>query len=243
MSKLIDSLRTAPLLADGAMGSYLFERTGRLSEINHVYEALNVRNPDLIRSVHLAYLQTGARCLTTNTFGANADALDALGELENLEDINRAGVRVARDAVERFRTQTGSSAPSFILGSLGPPLRSVSNPAEIVDIYRLQIEILIEEAVDALLLETFASLKQARAVISVIREFPESPPVILHTLACEANGPDGEHWTVEDTVASAVELGVPVVGMNCCAPWDAEEFLARATTLPAVRDRKVHSFP
>lgn len=239
MSKLIESLRKAPILADGAMGSYLFERTGRLSEMNHVYEALNVQNPDLIRSVHMAYLQTGARCLTTNTFGANADALETLGEREGLGPINRAAVRIARDAIERFHAQSGGNAACFILGSLGPPLRPVVDPIEIRDIYRRQVEILIDEGVDALLLETFASLKQARAVVSVIREFPQAPPVILHTLTCEASGPGDEHWTVEDTVATAVDLGVPVVGMNCCAPWDAEEFLDRVSDLAAVRNRDV----
>ena len=42
MSAFLAALKAGPLLADGAMGSYIFERTGRLSELNHVYEALSV---------------------------------------------------------------------------------------------------------------------------------------------------------------------------------------------------------
>ena len=67
MSAFLAALKAGPLLADGAMGSYIFERTGRLSEVNHVYEALSVDDPDLIRTIHLSYLQAGARCLTTNS--------------------------------------------------------------------------------------------------------------------------------------------------------------------------------
>ena len=72
MSEFLATMRPAPLLSDGAMGSYIFELTGRLSERNHVYESLSADTPELIRGIHLAYLQAGARCVTTNTFGANS---------------------------------------------------------------------------------------------------------------------------------------------------------------------------
>ena len=71
MNAFLDELRENALLADGAMGSYLFARTGRLSEGNHFYEALNINQPEVVRDAHLTYLQAGARCLTTNTFAAN----------------------------------------------------------------------------------------------------------------------------------------------------------------------------
>jgi len=63
MGDLVSALRSGPLLADGGIGSYLFELTGRLSEGSHVYEGLNLSNPDLVRGVHAAYLQAGARCM------------------------------------------------------------------------------------------------------------------------------------------------------------------------------------
>jgi len=69
MSDFITDLLSTPLLADGAYGSYLFERTGRLSEANHVYEALNIANPDVIRDVHRAYLKAGARDLSRINYG------------------------------------------------------------------------------------------------------------------------------------------------------------------------------
>src|ERR1035441_7404561 len=61
MKDFLATLKAETLLADGAMGSYLFELTGRLSETNHIYEAFNAEQPDLIQKVHLAYLAAGAR--------------------------------------------------------------------------------------------------------------------------------------------------------------------------------------
>ena len=53
MSTFLNHVQHAPLLCDGAMGSLLFERTGRLSEQNHLYETFNADHPDLVRQVHL----------------------------------------------------------------------------------------------------------------------------------------------------------------------------------------------
>ena len=99
MPNLLKALRSEPVLADGAMGSYLFWRTGRLSEKNHLYEAFNVDQPELIKEVHLAYLRAGSRCLKTNTFGANKSTLERYGEVGRIEEINRDGVRLARAAL------------------------------------------------------------------------------------------------------------------------------------------------
>ena len=91
MADFLSTLRSRPLLTDGAMGSYLFELTGRLSETNHVYEAFNLEQPDLIRKVHLAYLNAGAQCLKTNTFGANRQQLAQFGLDGKTAAVNRAG--------------------------------------------------------------------------------------------------------------------------------------------------------
>ena len=53
MSNFLDHLQENPLLCDGAMGSLLFERTGRLSESNHIYESFNSDRADPVRQVHL----------------------------------------------------------------------------------------------------------------------------------------------------------------------------------------------
>lgn len=239
MNEFIDSLTAAPLLADGAYGSYLFERTGRLSETNHVYEALNVDNPDVIRDIHLAYLQAGARSLTTNTFGANRIRLDALGEGGRVVELNQAGVKRAQDAIEAFKAQTGSEQTYFIIGSIGPATDNEELTRDMIrDVYLEQVEVLIAAGVDALQAETFNSLEHVEILLELIQALPSPPPVIVQMSLQQQS--DGE-WNVDPElfVEKATKFGASVVGTNCCTPWDATAFVKKANELDIVRDRKV----
>ena len=103
MADFLTTLTTQPLLTDGAMGSYLFELTGRLSEANHVYESFNVDQPDLVRRVHRDYLAAGAQCFKTNTFGANRHQLQQFGMEHRVAALNGAGVRVGANLRAGFR--------------------------------------------------------------------------------------------------------------------------------------------
>lgn len=238
MSDFITDLFSNPLLTDGASGSFLFERTGRLSEANHVYEALNADNPDTIRDIHLAYLQSGARCLTTNTFGANNAYLKLMGEADRVIEINRAGVQRAREAIIRFKEHTHSEKSYYILGSIGPSCDDELTPEQVADIYQEQVEALSAAGVDALLLETFNSLAEAKALLKLINSLPNTPPVIVQ-MALQQNA--NSEWNVEPIpyIEAAAELGASVVGVNCCTPWDASAFTEQANTLDVVRDRKI----
>lgn len=238
MSNFISTLLSAPLLVDGAYGSFLFERTGRLSEANHVYEALSIANPDVIRGVHLAYLQAGARCLTTNTFGANSAYLALMGEGHRVGEINRAGVKRAREAIDSFKDQTGSEQNYFIISSIGPSCDDELSSEQAREIYLEQIEALIASGVDALLLETFSSLAQVKTLLEMINTLDDVPPVIVQmTLKQKTDG----DWNIDPTtyVESLAELGAKVVGANCCTPWDATAFVEQAVELEVVRNGTV----
>ncbi|MEI8063455.1 MAG: bifunctional homocysteine S-methyltransferase/methylenetetrahydrofolate reductase [Verrucomicrobiota bacterium] len=220
MSDFLTTLKTQPLLTDGAMGSYLFELTGRLSETNHVYESFNVDQPDLIRRVHRDYLVAGAQCLKTNTFGANRYQLRQFGMEHRVAELNRAGVNLAR---------TAGTAPVFVLASIGPAAQPVTTPAAIAECYREHIESLIAAGADALLLETFASQAQLELLIAFIRSLPVAPPIIAEmTFNAELSAPV--------FVRRMAEIGAAVAGVNCCAPWDASAFVDAAAnaTLPLV---------
>ena len=77
---LLDELPAAPRLADGGMGSYLFARTGRIFEAGHFYVALSLDHPETTGDMHLDFLQTGARCVTTNTSADHRSQLHAVGD-------------------------------------------------------------------------------------------------------------------------------------------------------------------
>jgi homocysteine S-methyltransferase len=238
MSEFLKALRTGPVLADGAIGSYLFERTGRLSEKNHVYEALNVTDPDSIREVHFAYLQSGARCLTTNTFGANRTQLDVMGEAGRTQELNRAGVRLARQAIESFRQQTAVDQSYFVLGSIGPLRDDEPSLSVVRDVYREQVEALVDAGADALQAETFNSLAHVETLLEVIRNMPEAPPVIVQMAVHEL--PNG-CWNLDprEIVETAARCGATVVGANCGAPWEASAFIEAVADLESVAKGRV----
>ncbi len=218
------ALRDGVVLGDGATGSLLFELTGRLSERNHVYEALNVKNPELIRQVHLSHLAAGATALKTNTFGANEPSLARLGVVGQSDAINRAGVRLARESIQQFAETGEESHERFVVGSIGPVLGD--EPAE--KVYSSQLLALIEESVDALLFETFESLDRATELVRFAKSLNDCPPIILH-MSLRQRRRDGK-WNIEpeEFVTEATRAGASVVGVNCCAPWEAEAFVQQA---------------
>ena len=216
MADFLTTLKSQPLLTDGAMGSYLFELTGRLSETNHVYEAFTVDQPDLIRRVHRDYLAAGARCLKTNTFGANRLQLKQFGMEHRVAELNRAGVKLAR---------TAGPEPVFVLASVGPATGVALTPAAIAECYREQIETLIAAGADALLLETFTSQPQLELLIACIRSLPQAPPIIAEMTFSQEMSPPA-------FVQRMAEIGAAVAGVNCCAPWDASAFVDAIQTAP-----------
>jgi len=107
--KLLDRLKESPVLCDGAMGTLLY---GQGIFINRCYDELNTLQPDLIRSLHHQYLQSGAEIIETNTFGGNRFRLDRHSLGDKVKDINLTGARLAREAAKSF--------DAWVAGSVGP---------------------------------------------------------------------------------------------------------------------------
>ena len=97
-SAFLNSLRAGTVLADGGIGSLIFQLTGRLASAEYTYELLNLQNPELIKGIHSSSLAAGATVLTTNTFAANATDLTAASIEDKTVAINQAAVRIAREA-------------------------------------------------------------------------------------------------------------------------------------------------
>ena len=230
MQPFLAALHRRPLLADGALGSYLFALTGRVSEQNHLYEAFNLARPDLVRQIHLEYLQAGAQCLTSNSFAANATYPSA----SPIAEINATAVRLAREAIDQYRQQDQCSDPLFVFGSLGPPLPAAQSPHTASDLYRAQIEALVESGVDALLLETFTCLEQVAALLELLLDLDNPAPVIVQMALHQRDGT----WeqAPQAYVQTAAALGAHVVGINCCALAEARG-LPRGGTRMCIRAR------
>src|SRR6476646_9581987 len=90
-----DQLSRRVIVADGAMGTMLYSRG---VFINRCFDELNLSAADMVRQIHQEYVKAGAEILETNTFGASRPRLASFGIAEKLQDINRAAVRLAREA-------------------------------------------------------------------------------------------------------------------------------------------------
>jgi methionine synthase / methylenetetrahydrofolate reductase(NADPH) len=202
-------LAEGPLLCDGAMGTMLYARGGA---IDACFDVLNLHNPALVQSVHADYVKAGADCLETNTFGANRFMLSGHGLEGRVRDINRAGVKLARDVRE------SSGRDVYVLGSIGPigkylaPLGTVSAD-EARDAFREQADGLLEGGVDAFVLETFSDLTELALAIEAVRAVTDLP-----VIAQMAFNDEGVTFTglAPDAVARRLRaLGVEAFGANC----------------------------
>jgi methionine synthase I (cobalamin-dependent)/5,10-methylenetetrahydrofolate reductase len=200
-------IEDAVLIADGAMGSVLFEAAG----LQRCFEELNVVQPEAVFRVHQAYIQAGAQIIETNTFGANRSKLAPLGLGDRVAAFNHRGVKIAREARE------AASHEVMIAGSMGP-VSIASEIAElphdeIVGIYREQAIALEERGVDLFLLETFSSLEMLIAAVDAIRSFSNLPIIAQLTFSDEGVLMDGTR--AAEAAAQLATKNIQVIGANC----------------------------
>ena len=227
-----------PHLMDGAMGTMLYERGVFL---NVCYDELNQTRPDLVTSIHQAYLEAGAEILETNTFGANPVKLSAFRLEDQTEAINAAGVQCAKEAIRRHKLDRGGEleAEPCVVGAIGPlGLRiepwGATSFEEARHFFGRQIEGLIQGGVDGFLLETFQDLGELEQAVLAIRDRSDLPIMTQMTLA------DGGQTALGTPVAQIVDtldsLGVDAVGFNCSAGpaevLEAVEEASERTQLP-----------
>jgi homocysteine S-methyltransferase len=155
---LKERLATGALLADGAMGTMLYA-TG--VPLDDCFDALNLNQPEIVSSVHRAYINAGADLIETNSFGANRFRLEQFGLDEKVSAINRRAVKLAREEREI------SGRPVLVIGSIGPTQRTMEpygtvKAQEVRDVFREQIEALLEGGVDALSIETIGDVSESQ---------------------------------------------------------------------------------
>jgi len=200
-------LENAVLVADGAMGSMLFEAAGA----QRCFEELNLTQAEAVFRVHQAYIEAGAQIIETNTFGANRSKLAPLGLAEQVVALNHRGVKIAREARE------AASREVLIAGSIGPlgigP--EVSDPPreEILEIYREQALALEERGVDLFILETFANLDVLLTAVDAIRSFSSLPIIAQLTFSEEGSTLGG--IGAAQAAALLAQKSVQAIGANC----------------------------
>jgi methionine synthase I (cobalamin-dependent)/5,10-methylenetetrahydrofolate reductase len=235
MTEFADIFANRPVLADGAMGTVLYARG---IFINRCYDDLNLTDPGLILSIHEEYLQSGAEILETNTFGANSFRLARHGLAGKVAEINAAGVRLARQAVEHLKDKQAGEA--WVAGSVGPlglrlePLGKTGLD-EARAAFAEQISALAGAGADLLIIETMPALNEAHEALIAAREMaPLLPVLVMVTVDDDSNCLDGS--SPEQAAARLTEWGAGAIGVNCstgpATVLTAIEAMRKATTLP-----------
>ena len=243
MTAIERQLRERILILDGAMGTMI--QTHQLDEaafrgkqfanhshdLNGCNDLLCLTQPDLITNIHKQYLEAGADLIETNTFNSTSISMADYKLEPWVYDLNVAGARAARRAVEEV-TAKDRSRPRFVAGALGPTNRTasmspdVNNPAfravtfdRLVEAYSEQVKGLIDGGVDLLLLETvFDTLNVKAALFAVDRYFEEIGkrlPIMVSVTITDRSGRMLSGQTVEAFWNSIAHIPVLSVGINC----------------------------
>ena len=226
-----------PLLGDGAMGTQLM-RAGL--EQGNCGEAWNLTHPERVLAIQRRYVEAGSDCLLTNTFGASRIMLNRHGYAEDAVAINRAGVAIAREAL--------NGRPGWVIGDIGPfggllePYGDFTE-AQVREAFCEQAAALVAAGADAIIVETQTSLEELGLGILAARE--AGARTIIGSMAYDVTLDGSDFRTMmgvnpERAAEFMEEHGTHMIALNCGTGMDMTRALAaveryrRASRLPVM---------
>ena len=231
---LMDALSTRVVIADGAMGTMLQEKKPSLQDFQNLEgcnEILNVTRPDIVKSVHDAYFETGIDCVETNTFGANWSNLSDYGIEDRILELAAAGAKIARQSADEFTAK--DSKPRWVLGSMGPgtklPSLGHTSYENLKLTFKEQALGLIQGGSDAFMVETSQDLLQTKAAINgcrlAILESGVRLPIFVE-VTVETTGTMLMGSEIGAALTALEPLGIDMIGLNCATgPTEMSEHL------------------
>ncbi|GAA3995789.1 homocysteine S-methyltransferase family protein [Sphingomonas humi] len=219
-------------------------------------DILALTRPDVPESIHRAYFEAGADIAETNTFSANRISQADYGAEHLVRDINFESARIARQVADEFTARDGRRR--FVAGAIGPTNKTLSLSPDVndpgfreidfdylKDVYREQIDALVEGGVDFILIETIFDTLNAKAGIKAALEAGEALgrdlPIMLSMTITDLSGRNLSGHTVE-AFWHAVRHARPVtIGLNCS--FGAEQLRPHVRTLADACDALVMIYP
>ncbi|MBL7923140.1 MAG: methionine synthase [Bacteroidia bacterium] len=232
------------LVIDGAMGTmiqryqlqeedYRGKRfAGWPHDLKGNNDLLSLTRPDIILSIHKAYLDAGADIIETNTFNAQRISL-ADYRMETLAyEMNLASAKLAVQAVHEWMAANPQAGPKFVAGALGPTNRTaslspdVNDPGfravsfdELVEAYTEQVNGLLDGGADLLLIETIFDTLNAKAALFAIQSVLEARrldvPIMVSGTITDASGRTLSGQTVEAFLHAVSHIDLLSIGLNC----------------------------
>ena len=267
MANLESLLKERILILDGAMGTmvqrykltkedYHGERFADWSaDLKGNNDLLLLTKPDVIKAIHIEYLEAGADIIETNTFGANATTLHKYDLQDINYELNVAGARLAREACDAIATP---DKPRFVAGVIGPTDSTcsispdVNDPAarnitfdELVDDYSEATRGLIDGGADIILIETVFDTLNAKAAIFAVKSVFESCntelPIMISGTITDASGRTLTGQVTEAFYNSLAHAQPISIGLNCAL--GAEELRQYVEELSRVANCYVSAHP
>ena len=205
----LQQLSLGTILADGAMGTMLHARGVGFDKC---FDELNLTNPAAVADIHREYIEAGAQLIITNTFGANRFKLKKHGLEEDMVEINRAGVELAKRAV------AASFKDVLVAGDIGPlgvriaPYGRVK-PEEARAAFAEQVKALADAGAELIVIETMSDLYEIQEAIKAAKQTCSLPVVASVTFTR-----DDRTLLGDDPMKVARKLrdaGADVIGVNC----------------------------
>jgi 5-methyltetrahydrofolate--homocysteine methyltransferase len=236
-------LKERIVVIDGAMGTmiqgYTLDEAGfrgkefadHPRDLKGDNDLLNLTRPDIVEAIHRQYLEAEADIVETNTFNSTSIAQADYGLQARAYDLNVAGARAARRAVDAVAARD-LDRPRFVAGAMGPTNRTASLSRDVNDpgarattfdeleaAYHEQARGLLDGGVDLLLVETVFDTLNAKAALHAIdRLFAEGGrrvPLMLSVTIVDQSGRTLSGQTVEAFWNSVSHAGLLSVGINC----------------------------
>jgi homocysteine S-methyltransferase len=206
---LIEIISTKTLVADGAMGTMLHARGVGFDKC---FDELNLTNPIAVAEIHREYIEAGAELIITNTFSANRYKLTKHGLQDDVVEINRAGVELAK------RIVSASFKDVLIAGDVGPlgvriaPYGRVKLE-EARAAFAEQIKALAEAGADLIVIETMSDIYEIQEAIKAAKETCSLPVIASVTFTRDDRTLLGD--SPAKVARRIAEAGADVIGVNC----------------------------
>jgi len=218
-------------------------------------DILSLTRPDVLRDIARDYISAGADVLATNTFNANAISQADYGAEKYSYDINKAAAELLREECDAAATP---EKPRFVAGSMGPTNKTlsvspkVSDPGyrdvdfdTVKDVYREQVEGLLDGGTDFILVETVFDSLNAKAALFAASEAGEARgievPVMVSLTVTDMAGRNLSGQTPEAFWYSVRHAKPLSVGLNCS--FGAKELREHVVSMSKVADTLICVYP
>lgn len=202
---ILQKLAEGPVLGDGG---YLLEleKRGRVRAGPFTPEvALN--NPESLLELHREFRDAGSEVLQALTFYASRDKLATVGMGDRVEELNRAAVRIAKQAASDRCLVAGNLSLTWMYEP-----NSVAAADRVRKTFDEQLDVQVSESVDFIIGETFSWLGEALLAVECAKR-TKLPAMVTMSFENEDVTPDGK--TAAECARALVDAGADIVGLNC----------------------------